>query len=359
MESSIQPPNFLFSTEQYLKSVAFQVEQTLTIAFNMPVYAVGVNFAGVGFGFTLTLTSAVGSTSAVYEPTGGILFFSSATPFTSIQLGPGIFAIDNLVVDTEPPTPTPQETLLTVAATNTSSGVTIAVNPADNNGAGTGKTQFTRLYNGGTTVTLTAPSPVNGKDFLKWQRNGVDHATTVSTNVTMDADYTMMAVYGPRPEVLITRPTETFAGGPEFDLFLLGSNFVSGATLRWNGAVRSTVVLNSRMVRSRILQSDITEPDTVELTVVNPGDVASNGVDFTITSVPPFLCCTNPTSAVTGSGELTLVVYGDNFLSGSTAHWNGSVRPTRFVDVRNLEITIPESDLTAPGVAHPVPWTQV
>jgi hypothetical protein len=84
---------------------------------------------------------------------------------------------------------------LTVASSNPASGVAITVSPNDNNGFGNGTTQFTRTYNNNTVVSLTAPATVSGKNFQKWQRNGVDFAVTQATNVTMDANHTMTAVY--------------------------------------------------------------------------------------------------------------------------------------------------------------------
>ncbi len=84
---------------------------------------------------------------------------------------------------------------LTVASSNPNSGVAITVNPADNNGASNGTTQFTRTYNGGTIVTLTAPSTASGNNFAKWQKDGVDYATTASTSVTIGANTTMTAVF--------------------------------------------------------------------------------------------------------------------------------------------------------------------
>jgi len=90
---------------QALLSQCFGCAQTMTITFNTPVYAVSVNFASIVSGFTLNLTSAVGTTSASYGPTGGTINFSSETPFTWIQLGTGIFAVDNLTLNTEGPRP--------------------------------------------------------------------------------------------------------------------------------------------------------------------------------------------------------------------------------------------------------------
>lgn len=89
--------------------------------------------------------------------------------------------------------------ILTVTSSNPASGVTITVSPADRNGNGSSTTQFSRIYNHNTVVTLTAIPVVAGNNFQKWQRNGVDWATTQNTTVTMDAAYTMKAVYSTTP----------------------------------------------------------------------------------------------------------------------------------------------------------------
>ncbi|MEW6104410.1 MAG: helix-hairpin-helix domain-containing protein, partial [bacterium] len=90
--------------------------------------------------------------------------------------------------------------ILTVTSINPNSGVKITVSPNDNNGQGSGLTTFTRTYNNNTVVTLTAPSTAEGNNFQKWQRNGIDYSSTQTTNVTMDAIYTMTAVYGTTSE---------------------------------------------------------------------------------------------------------------------------------------------------------------
>jgi hypothetical protein len=85
--------------------------------------------------------------------------------------------------------------ILTVTSVNPISGVNITVTPADNNSLGNGATPFTRTYNDSTVVNLTAPATVGGNNFLKWQRDGVDWATTPATSITIDANRTMTAVY--------------------------------------------------------------------------------------------------------------------------------------------------------------------
>jgi hypothetical protein len=91
---------------------------------------------------------------------------------------------------------------LTVASSNPASGVAITVSPADKSGLSNGTTQFTRSYNSGTAVNLTAPATASGNNFSKWQKGSVDYATTASISVTMTANTTMTAVY-------VTPPTSS------------------------------------------------------------------------------------------------------------------------------------------------------
>src|SRR5580692_12027112 len=67
---------------------------------------------------------------------------------------------------TTPPPPTTY--VLTVDSTDPANGVAITVAPADNNSAASGTTSFTRTYNAGASVTLTAPATSGGNNFSSW-----------------------------------------------------------------------------------------------------------------------------------------------------------------------------------------------
>jgi hypothetical protein len=68
------------------------------------------------------------------------------------------------------------------------------VSPNDNNGNGNGDTNFTRTYNRGTVVTLTAPETFNDRLFQKWTIDCNDKFSH-SIQVTMDGDYKASVVY--------------------------------------------------------------------------------------------------------------------------------------------------------------------
>ncbi len=90
-------------------------------------------------------------------------------------------------------TPPPATYLLTVASTSPASGVAITVTPNDKNNAGNGTTSFTRTYDAGTTVTLTAPATASGNNFSAW--SGCTASSTVTCTVVMNANATVTASY--------------------------------------------------------------------------------------------------------------------------------------------------------------------
>jgi hypothetical protein len=100
---------------------------------------------------------------------------------------------------------------LTVNSLNPDSGISITVTPLDNENQGNGTTSFTRTYDEGTNVTLTAPAANSGQDpFLEWRRNGAFYSSNRTVQVTMNADHTMTAVYQTPFELILTdlEPTE-------------------------------------------------------------------------------------------------------------------------------------------------------
>jgi hypothetical protein len=85
--------------------------------------------------------------------------------------------------------------------------------------------------------------------------------------------------------------------------------------------------------------------------VVTVGGVASNGVTFAVASLPPSITGLSPSSAVAGSGPLTLMITGKNFVPSSTVQWNGTARSTAFVSPTQLQATITAADVASAGIA--------
>jgi hypothetical protein len=99
---------------------------------------------------------------------------------------------------------------LNVDSVSPASGVAIAVTPADNNHAAGGTTAFTRAYNAGSSVTLTAPATSGNYAFSLW--NGCTSASTVTCKVTMNANTTVTANYVPITYTLIVNSADPASG---------------------------------------------------------------------------------------------------------------------------------------------------
>jgi len=90
-------------------------------------------------------------------------------------------------------TPPPTTYALTVNSASPASGVAITVTPSDDNKSGNGATSFTRTYDAGAAITLTAPATSGSNAFSSW--TGCTSATTVACNVTLAANTTVTANY--------------------------------------------------------------------------------------------------------------------------------------------------------------------
>jgi len=78
--------------------------------------------------------------------------------------------------------------------------VAVTVSPADRSGQSNGNTNFTRSYNSGTSVTLTAHATKASGEvdyaFVRWTRDGANQPDgQTSLQVTMNAAHTAVAVY--------------------------------------------------------------------------------------------------------------------------------------------------------------------
>jgi hypothetical protein len=93
---------------------------------------------------------------------------------------------------------------LTVNSANPSSGIAVRIAPNDDNGAANGLSSFTRSYQNGTVVSLSAAVMTGPNTFYKWQRDGVDFSNSPRISVTMDGDHTLTAFYVPTRTLTVT-----------------------------------------------------------------------------------------------------------------------------------------------------------
>jgi hypothetical protein len=68
----------------------------------------------------------------------------------------------------------------------------------------------------------------------------------------------------------VLNPASVNAGGGDFALTVVGSNFISGAFVQVNGANRNTSFINGTTLTATVLASDIALGGSAVVTVVNP-----------------------------------------------------------------------------------------
>jgi hypothetical protein len=144
-------------------------------------------------------------------------------------------------------------------------------------------------------------------------------------------------------------PDSAMAGDPAILLSVVGSGFVDGAVVRWDGSDRPTTFVSALEVDGTIEASDLAAGKTVLVTVRNPGGGISNSLSFAISNPVPTLSSLSTTHVTGGGAAFTLTVSGSNFVPSSVVRWNGNDRTTTFVSSSELQAAIPASDLAAGG----------
>ena len=159
----------------------------------------------------------------------------------------------------------------------------------------------------------------------------------------------------PVPVLTALSPTSATVGDAAFTLTVTGSGFVTGSTVNWSGAARTTTFVSGTQLTAAIAAADVATAGTAQVTVVNPspGGGPSAALTFTIQNaapVPvPVVTTLAPVGVVAGSPAFDLVVTGTGFVQGATVQWSGANRVTTFVSATQVNAAI-----TAADVANPI-----
>lgn len=168
-------------------------------------------------------------------------------------------------------------------------------------------------------------------------------------------------ITNPTPTLTTISPTSASVGGQGFTLTAVGTNFVPGATIQWNGNNRITTFVSSTQLTAQIPASEIASAGTATIRVVNPapGGGASNTASFTIASPAPLprITSIDPTSVMGGSEAFTLTVNGTNFTQNSVVRFNGQALATTFINNTQLKAAVTAANIATPGTASVTVFT--
>jgi hypothetical protein len=110
----------------------------------------------------------------------------------------------------------------------------------------------------------------------------------------------------PAPTLSSLTPGDATAGGPAFALDVDGRNFVSGATVLWNGAARPTTFVSATRVTASIAAADIAAPGSAQVSVRNPDLQTSNTQSFSIAAPELQALFTSPAQGASVSGTVSV-----------------------------------------------------
>lgn len=229
---------------------------------------------------------------------------------------------------------------LTVNGNGFVSGAIVRVGGADRVTTFVGDTQLTAtipasdVASAGTlSITVFNPTPGGG----------------TSNSVTL----TVNAAGAPAPTISSLSPSSATAGGAAFTLTVNGSNFVSGAVVRWNGSNRTTTFVSTAQLTAQITLADIADAGSATVTAQNPDNQSSPPATLTVNAMSaPSITSLSPSSTTSGSPLIVVTVAGSGFVNGSKARRDGFERVTAFLSATALRVQFPASDLAQPGTTQ-------
>src|SRR6185436_17879068 len=246
------------------------------------------------FGSSTQLTAAIPASDIAVAGTSQVTVVnpgasaSNALTFTTTSGAP----------DTQPPTAPSGLTATAVGAAQINLSWTASTDTVGVTGYRVERCQGATCTNFGQIATPTGVSytdpGLTASTTYRYQVRATDAAGNLSGYSTIAS-----ATTSPPAAATLTSlsPASAAAGGPGFTLTVNGTGFVSGATVQWNGAARTTTFGSSTQLTAAIPASDIAVAGTSQVTVVNPGASASNALTFTTTSGAPD---TQPPTAPSG-----------------------------------------------------------
>jgi YVTN family beta-propeller protein len=371
-------------------ALTFTINNPLPVISSMsPTSAVG---GSASFTLTVNGSSFVSGSTVLWNSTARTTTFVSSTQLTATILSSDLLSSSSTTVQVSNPLPGGGVSVTTLTFTITVPvPVLTAITP---NSAAAGSAAFTMTLTG-TTFISTSVAQWNGADLtttfvsatqLTAQVPAADVLTVGTASVTVFnpsgvAQVVKAKVHpnvpvpsgqlsnaltftinagNPVPALTSLSPTSTVEGSATFTLTVNGSSFVSGATVLWNGAARTTTFVSSTQLTATIPSSDVVTSGSTTVQVSNPlpgGGNSTTALTFTITVPVPVLTTIAPSSAAAGSPAFTMTLTGTAFISTSLAQWNGADLTTTFVSATQLTAQVPAADVLTVGTASVTVFT--
>lgn len=144
-------------------------------------------------------------------------------------------------------------------------------------------------------------------------------------------------------------------GRQYFEIAASGSNFLPGTVLRWNGQPMQTRVVSSTQLIAEVPASQLAAAGTATIALFTPEPGGGDSAAQTVALLNPVPALRtdgsglSQTSAAPGQTELTLTVYGSNFMPTSRVIWDGEPRASSVLSDSAISVTLTEAELSRTG----------
>jgi hypothetical protein len=171
--------------------------------------------------------------------------------------------------------------------------------------------------------------------------------------------FTISPATPPAPTISAVLPATATAGAAGTTITVTGTNLVPCSVVQWTSGSTTTQLPTSYIpatagnpieLVATVPAGDIAAVGTAQVTVASPASSANVSGQFaftiglpTVTSLSASTTTANNTPFCSQAG-LTLTVNGTGFANGLTVNWNGSPRPTAFLNATQLTATITAAD---------------
>jgi DNA-binding beta-propeller fold protein YncE len=175
-----------------------------------------------------------------------------------------------------------------------------------------------------------------------------------------------VVIHAPVPAISSLSATEIPAVLPTFNLGVTGEGFFAASEVLFSGAPRATTFVDEHHLQAVLLEEDLKEIGTFEVTVLNPGPGGgtSGPVTVDVVAPQPRIAVLPSRGAVAGRSGFSLSVHGSGFLEGAVVLWDGEARPTQYEGGTRLTAFIAAEDVAAPtsvsvAVQNPPPSGEI
>ena len=161
------------------------------------------------------------------------------------------------------------------------------------------------------------------------------------------------ATPNPAPTIVSITPGSLVAGSSSQTVTVTGSGFISTSAINLNGNALATTYVSSTSLQTTVPASAIAADGTVKFTVTNPapGGGTSQAETYTITVPTPAVTALSPQTVTQGVAAV-VTVSGAGFETNSKVQWNGSDRPTTFVNAATIQVALTAADVQTFGIGQ-------